>query len=740
MLRHRDCEMEPMRRLSPAMRRVLWSLVVLYAIYLVAGNAFLNTTLASDEVNRKPQTFQAQWSWAWTAWPGHIHAYDLTLHGHARRLLWSAHGESAGGRIMLWPLLRRELRFASVRAVAVTVDVQPATADHLPPPWRSDAWRISAGRISTASLRQVRWGELVIDGHGAGQIGFTHQLRGGPTEVFPSRITMPDARVQYRQWPLLHDTAIALDIALDPFTHDDPPGWRKAERAVGRLKVTGTTMAISLGASRPAAQATMASPLEGHLSADVSFDRGTLVSGGRLQWNAPVAITDADGKPGRRRGQFDLAVQPDGVAIHARIPPPPGADGADAMNRLEAHLQFASRRLLPLRSASDELRLLSGTVDGRWHFASLSWLTPLTASKPWLHLDGAGDVDAALRLDAGRLAAGSRVDVPRVNLQADVLGNVFAGHAHAQARVVDGAAGTQAKMALAVERFTLAPGASPQRPYLQGRALQVDMRASSDLARLRETLLAQLTFADAQVPDLRSYNRYLPGKSLYFLSGSGRISSDLTIDGKGDVSAGRLQMSSTGARIALGVSRLAGNLRMDTRLKRAQRSGHAFELDGFTLGMDGVRVEGSRDPPWWARFTLEHGRLDWDRPMQLQGSATMTMKDVSLLLSLFADRGAFPAWIGKVVDAGQATARAQVQAQRGDFVLDRLVASNRRVDLFAHLRVHDGVPRGDLYARWGVLGLGVALADGKRTFHVLHARRWYEAQPDLIPPDATPSR
>ena len=48
----------------------------------------------------------------------------------------------------------------------------------------------------------------------------------------------------------------------------------------------------------------------------------------------------------------------------------------------------------------------------------------------------------------------------------------------------------------------------------------------------------------------------------------------------------------------------------------------------------------------------------------------------------------------------------------------------------------DGQPRGDLYARWGVLGLGVALADGKRDFHLLHARRWYDAQPDLLPADA----
>ena len=254
----------------------------------------------------------------------------------------------------------------------------------------------------------------------------------------------------------------------------------------------------------------------------------------------------------------------------------------------------------------------------------------------------------------------------------------------------------------------------------------MNLQSSNDLARFRQAFTARLRFAQADIPDLRAYNRYLPGKSLYFLHGSGQMSTDFSIDGKGDVSAGRLQMISAAVRLALGVSRLADKLTMDTRIDRARRAGHAFDLKHFTLGLDGVRVEGSNAPPWWARVTLQDGRLDWDYPMRLRGSATLVMKDVSLLLSLFADRSAFSKWIANVVDDGQVTAHAEIEAQRGDFILDHLVASNQRVDLFAHLRVSDGKPSGDLYARWGVLGLGAALADGKRHFHLLHAQRWYQ--------------
>ncbi|HEV2679765.1 MAG TPA: hypothetical protein VGV14_04635 [Rhodanobacter sp.] len=726
-----------MRILSAPMRRLLWLLGGLYVLYLIGGNAFLNSPLARTEVNRKPQIFHAQWDWAWTLWPGQIHAHELRLHGQARQLLWSARGNAASGRVMLWPLLRHELRFGPIRTAAVSLDIRPTSIDLKPPSWRSDAWRITVDRVSTASLRQVRLGDLVADGDGEAELGFTHQLRGGSTAISPSHVLMPKARLHYRQLELLHDARLDVHFSFDPFTHEELPGWQKLERAQIRVVAEGATPAIALGADKAGALAVRLSPLGGHLSAEFLLDHGTLAPGGRLQWNVPVAITDADGTQQQRRGQLDLAVQADAVMIDARIPPPTVTDSTTTPNQMNAHLQFASRQLLPRPSSGEALRLLSGSLDGRWHFASMRWLTPLTQSRPWLQMNGAGDIVGALHIEAGRLLPGSHVEVPQAVLVADLLDNMFTGSARAQGRVVAGKGGARTVVDMIADRFTLAPRNAPGQVYLRGRALQVTLQSSADLASLGHDFIARLHFSDADVPDLRAYNRYLPGKSLYFLQGNGQMSTEFTLDGKGDVSAGRMRMNSTAARLALGVSRLAGQLTMDTRLYHATRDGHSFDFDGFTLALDGVRVEGSSAPPWWVRIALQRGRLDWDRPMRVRGSATLVMKDVSLLLSLFADRSAFPKWITNMINDGQATAHAQVEAQRGDFILDHLVARNERIDLLAHLRVSDGKPSGDLYARWGVLGLGVELADDKRRFHLLHARRWYQSQPDLIPAEAT---
>ncbi len=720
-----------MRKLSPSLRCLLLFLGALYALYLLAGNIFLNTAIGSSTLNRRPSVFHAEWAWAWTAWPGQIHVHDLQILGHARKLLWSAHGQSAGGRLMLLPLLRREVRFGLVDASAVTVEIQSADKDLMPPPWRSDAWRITFDGIATSTLHSVRIGDLVLEGQGKGQVGFTHQMRGGPTEVFPSRVAMSEASLRYGALSTLQAATVDIAFAVDTVTHDRPPGLQKLGRAKVRVHVDAATPAIALGADKDGALAVTAASLDGHLNADFVLDHGTLDPGGRLHWNAAVAVTDVDGSQQRRHGQLDLVVQPDGVAIHAWMPPPANA-GKAARNQLKADLLFGSRHVLD-RKPADAVSLLSGAVDTQWHFASLRWLTPMLASAHWLRLDGAGDIDASVAIDRGRLLPGSRIDIPQVALTADILDNVFAGNAHARGRVVSDGGLVKTLFDLVVDRFTLAPKAMPGNAYLRGTALKVDVSSSDDLARLDDALTARLRFTRASVPDLRTYNRYLPGKSLLFESGAGTMSTDLTLDGKGDVSTGRLQLVADGARMMLGISHLVGNLRVDTELARAKREGHAFDLTGFSLGFDGVHVQGANDPPWWARATLEKGRLDWDRPMRLSGNVMLTMKDVSLLLSLYADRSAFPKWIAKVIDDGEATARGQVDMRRGSIVLDHIVASNKRVDLFARLRIAEGRPSGSLYARWGLLGLAVAMDNGHREFHLVDAAGWYREQPPFLP-------
>lgn len=718
-------------------RRSLWTLGVLYVIYLVAGNVFLNSSAVTRVINRRPEAFQAQWSHAETWWPGYLRASHLRLRGQARQRLWVAEGEQASGRFLLWPLLHHELRFKSVEATEVNVDVQLARDDLKPLPWNADAWWITADQIETTTLRRLQWSDLLLTGTTSAEVGFTHQLRGGITRIFASDIRSRQAVLAYGAHWRSQDVDLNLHFSSDAFTHEQPPGWRKLEVATLHLTFEGTTPVLNLGVAPDSGQpGGVLSNRDGHLSADVTLDHGNLVEGGRAHWKGVVATADAGGIARHELGEGNLLVRKGDVEGHLSIPASAHPADALAADHLSLNMSFGSQRMLPIRSSSETMKLLSGSVAAHWHFASLSWLKPLASKKPWLQWDGAGEIDTALHIDHGHLLAGSRLDVPRLDLVANILGNRFSGVAIAKGSVVTTSSGSSSAMNMSVRKFVLSPVTSPGHPYLRGAAMQLNLQSSDDLSKFRDTALAHLQFENAEVPDLQAYNHYLPGKSLFFVSGHGSMSTDLNIDGEGDVSAGRMQMRTQGAQIALGTSRLTGNLNMDTQLAVAKRTGHAFDLRHFTLSMDGVQMDGANDPSWWTTITLERGRLDWDRPMQLDALASMRMKNVSVLLALFAKRSAFPRWIGHLVDDGEAQATSRIQAGRGQFVMDDLQASNKRIQFLARLRIADGKPDGDVYARWGLLSVGVALANDQRQFHWAHAASWYQAQPPLLPQSA----
>ncbi len=179
---------------------------------------------------------------------------------------------------------------------------------------------------------------------------------------------------------------------------------------------------------------------------------------------------------------------------------------------------------------------------------------------------------------------------------------------------------------------------------------------------------------------------------------------------------------------------LAGDLDLDARLRRAELHDKRFDLSGSTLRVQGVRYgDGGKQRDWWATLRVPQGRIAAAPATQADAQVQMQLRDAGPVLAVFAQRSDAPAWLLKLVDAGQLDARGQLRWSKDALWLDRLHAENQRVSLRARLRVGDAGTQGDLYARWGVLGVGVALRGEQRQWHLLNAREWYERQPAWLP-------
>lgn len=710
------------------LRRGLLALVALYALYLLAGNVFLNTALGEATLNRKPERFRMQWASGSTWWPGRVSLTDVTLQGQARRIAWDAHATRVEGRIALWPLLSRRLHVPEVRADQVHGGVRRVASELAPPPPRAGGWELQFDRIASDSVRRAAFDAWVLEGEGRAQVGFYKQLRGGPMELMPSTFDMTGARVTREGAEVLREATLHAGFALDRHRREQAAGLDKLLKTRLDLRLGGRTSGLNVAVSPRGEVAVKLVPGEGRADIALAFERGLLAPGGRAQWTMAVAGNDITGAVRHDILGIDVAVDQD-IAIKATVPPQ-----ADGRLAVEADMRLRGRRV-PLRDFAGVLPRASGHVAGTWHFDSLRWLSGLFPQAPWLKLDGAGAISADVQVVDGRLAPGSRIEVPGVDAVVDVMGNRIRGRARADIRLDAGAGGELLPRLKAVmETFDVAAVKAPGKPYVRGRNLRLSVNAD-DGTRMRETLKARVVFDDATVPDLRVYNPFLPRRHMRFDGGAGYLSGDLSLDAAGEVGHGSLRIAGRGTRMFLAGIQLRGDVDLALRLRRADLKRHLFVADGSTLQVRNVSFrepDGGTRTGWWARATLGRARLDIDRPLSAGGLADVTMKDVGFLLALFSRKKEYPAWVYRLIDAGQARVDGRVQWQDDVLVLDRLQARNDRYEMRARMRLQGARRQGDLYAKWRALSVGVELQGTQRKFHLVRAGAWYDGRPHYL--------
>ncbi|MEL1265496.1 hypothetical protein [Pseudoxanthomonas putridarboris] len=717
------------RRLPSWLRRALVAAVALYALYLIAGNLFLNTPWGESTINRKPDRFQMHWESGRTWWPGRVSLAGVELKGQARRIAWQAQAARVEGRIALWPLLRRRLQIPTIHAQEVIGGARRVDKELLPPPPREGGWELLFDRIASDSVRHAYFGALVLEGQGSAEVGFYKQLRGGPMEVMPSKAHFRDARITREGTDVMRDGVLQAEFAIARHRREEAAGVDKLLKTEARIRLDGATSGVDVHVDPQGGVAVKPVPGTGEAHADLGFSQGALTPGSRLQWSMPVTGHDIAGAARNDALGLALAVDQD-IVLKATVPP-----RADGRLSLDADLRLRGNQV-PLRDFQSLLPRASGHVVGDWRFTSLRWLSGLFPQAPWLKLDGAGDVSADVQVVDGKLAAGSRITVPGVEAVADVMGNRIRGQARADIRLDAGPKGELVpRMEAVMGEFHVAAVKAPDKPYVQGRNLRLSLNADGELTELTQNLKARVVFDNASVPDLRVYNPFLPREHMRFDGGAGFLSGDLSLDAAGEVGHGTLRIAGRGTRMVLAGIQARGDVDLDLKLRRADLKRHAFVADGSTVQLRNASFSepgGESRSGWWARARLDRARLDVDRPISAGGQADVSMKDVAFLLALFSRKKEYPAWVYALVDAGQAQVNGHVQWQDDVLVLDRVQAHNDRFELLARLRLQGRQRQGDLYAKWRALSVGVELQDDQRKFHLVRARQWYDGRPDLL--------
>lgn len=153
-------------------RRAVGIVLALYALYLLAGNLYLNTPLFDASTNRQPHKFTMQTGPAVTLFPGEVIAWNVRMRGQANRTVYVFHADRAHARIALLALFRREVRLPWLHATGVSAEVETSDTPIPPPPRGNQGWTLRFDAITSNSIRSARLGKLLIAGKGTARSVF----------------------------------------------------------------------------------------------------------------------------------------------------------------------------------------------------------------------------------------------------------------------------------------------------------------------------------------------------------------------------------------------------------------------------------------------------------------------------------------------------------------------------------------------------------------------------------------
>ena len=404
----------------------------------------------------------------------------------------------------------------------------------------------------------------------------------------------------------------------------------------------------------------------------------------------------------------------------------------------------AETRIAPLVLGSAPglafLRQVSGAAELRARISSLGFLNSFLRKVPWLELQGEGNLDAAVHLDAGRLVPGSRLAVRAARVRAKLLDS-FASGAGTVTVAVDPHGRTGLRVDL--DRFGFADLLQPGRPdYVRGRNLRLAATAATplDLAGPLPDFDASLSLTGAEVPDLTVYDALLPaGAGFYVLSGKGRVGLQLALSTATHRTRGTASLSSDAVRIGFQDLDVQGRVTLEAPFSSPDLQGRHFDLDGARLTLDQVsyRLAGdaapSAAPGWWARARLGDAAVVWGQPLSLHAAGQVEMRDSGPLIALFAQHNRAVKWFDSVLSVEGVTARGELRIGQGVVAIDAFQATGGKLEVRSRMSFSKERKQGDLLVRYGLLSAGVELLDGQRSFKLIRPQEWFERRAGVRP-------
>lgn len=604
------------RLLRRSLLVVLIAAIALEGLYVVAGLVYLNTSLASKTINRRPQRFQITWRFGWTLWPGWVTLHGVETRGRSKSAGWYARLDSVTARCHLGPLFHRNVHLASVRASGVD-------------------YRLRRDRATSA----IPASEL-------------------PT--IPEMLDLPQARP--RPSGSAGQPGPPWTVRADRIDCDVEQLWIDRFRLTGGMRVE--------------------TPMR-------------LVVHGPMEFS-PIRVTMASG---------ELRAGEDRIFGHL---------GLDVNATLHPFVPRSARGLALFR-------YLSGRFVVRSDDASLAFLEFYFNNAPWLHFNSRAGGRIDLLLDHGRLRPGSTLAIANDAIDIEFLDRHFTGKGVLEGAVVETNGVAQSRVAVRLKEFQVAPLGSAE-PFARGRdATLLGTRDAPDFGSPITSLHVVLDLPEAQILDLRFYNRMIPpGSGFRLLSGSGTLRYHLEGSQEERSLHGEIDLAVKDAAAVFKDYPMRGSFRLGTRLRQASPREMLFDISGTRLDMS------TRSPAWSGVVTFPRSKMRFLDPMRIDAAIRFSMQDTRPLVGVFDAFKDVPDWLEHFMIIQDVQGRAAIGVRHDRVDVRGLEVTGKGLHALADLALGSDHPDGILYIRFHGFSIGIEMRQGGKDLKFIRPLHWFE--------------
>jgi len=535
-----------------------------------------------------------------------------------------------------------------------------------------------------------KWGFALVGGTGtlSARVAMTPTSLGAELDLGSD-----EAELRYRGVHATTDLALALRARID-----------ESDRST--LRLAGTSLRLEDAEVEALAGQNAEPPARSHTESP-DEPRGERPHGD--PWHARLEIHD---------GVLTLPTAPQG---RAQGPASPAA----AVAAPEAARLLAEEGFGALLAGADGDLTATLTVSG------LDWIAEVLGRPLDLALIGSGALAATIVLADGLPARGTTLEFPREALSLALLEHRIDGRGEATLRVEKGGKQPRLHLGVALEEARMRRRDEPE-PSVGDVRMDAQVVVADPLGAATEDVRLQIH--SAAIHDMSTYNAYLPPHlPLSFLSGTASLVGDLHFGP--DTAEGELLLRAEAIRAAWQETELSGDLRVGLLIRDGSAEDMRFDVTGSSLKLDRFRVVGAAgstgSPDWYARLQLEETEVLWHKPMHLDMTAGITIKDTRPIVALVDNLRGQHSWIEDLLTVDDIGGHLVLTLDGDRVVLADAMVGGDALTVGVKGRADADDREAMVYLRWHDLTAAAELAGEETHFHVMDARGRFDAyEPD----------